>query len=66
MLLDSLAYSASGFVAVGTVAVTAVGRYLEYFREVVAYLFFFHIECSETFDARSVNDISVARNREHF
>jgi uridylate kinase len=29
-------------VAVGTVAVTAVGRYLEYFREVVAYLFFFH------------------------
>ena len=66
MLLDSLAYSASGFVAVGTVAVTAVGRYLEYFREVVEFVVFCFSVCVDSFVAGSVYDLSVARNREHF
>eukprot|EP00975_Prorocentrum_lima_P031820 6680632-Prorocentrum_lima.AAC.1 len=32
----------------------------------MSYFLFFHIECSETFDTRSVDDVSAAVYREHF
>ena len=65
MMFHCFTYSTSRFMAVGTVIIAAVGGNFEYFRKVMSYFFFFHIECSEAFDARSVDDIAVTRYREH-
>lgn len=61
-----LSNSTTGFLAVCAVSIFTVCRSFEYFGEVVTYLFLFHIESTKTFDARSVDNVSVSRYREHF
>ena len=51
---------------VGTVPVFAVRGKLEYFLEVVSHFLVLHVEGTEALDARGVNDVAVARYREHF
>jgi len=66
MLLYRFAYGATRFMAVGTVVIAAAGGNFEYFRKVMSYFFFFHVECSKTFDARCVDDVAVTRHGKHF
>lgn len=65
VLFYCFAHSAARFVAVCAVVVLAVGRCFKYFFEVVTHLFFLHIERAEAFDARCVDDVAVALDREH-
>ena len=65
MVLYGFAYGASRLVPMGAVPVFAMCREFENFFEVMSYLFIFHVESAETFDARCVDDISVAFYGEH-
>mgnify|MGYP003309427843 CR=1 FL=1 len=60
MVFHSLAHSASWFVGMGAVVESAVCGYAEYFLEVVAHFLAFHVECTESLDARRVDDVAVA------
>ena len=66
VLFYGFAHSTSRLVAVCAVIVFAICRSLEYFREVVPYFLFLHVEGTKTFDARCVDDIAVARHGKHF
>src|SRR3712207_769675 len=58
VLFYCLPHSTSRFVSVGAIAVFTVNGCFEYFGKVMPYFLFFHIECSEPFDSRSVDNIS--------
>ena len=65
MFLDGTAHGATGLVTVRAVAVAAVGRGTEDFGEVMAYLFLLHVEGTEAFDARRVDEVASAFEGEH-
>ena len=66
VFFDSAAYGTTRLVAVGTVAVAAIGRGFEYFGKIVADLFFLHVEGAEALDARRVDEVAAAFEGKHF
>ncbi len=62
-----LTYSASWFVCVAAVVVSALMRQLEYFREVVRHFVLVHVNSAEAFNSRGIYySACIARQLEHF
>ena len=66
MLFHCLTYRTSRLMPMCTVTIFAISGNLEYFREIMPDFFFLHIERSESFDSRSIDNISIPVYREHF
>ena len=66
VLFHCFAYGTSRFMTMCSVAIFAVGGGFEYFGKIMSDLFFFHIECAEALDTRSIDDIAISFHREHF
>lgn len=51
--------------SVSAIVVSAISRYAEYFGKIVGYLALVEVDCAETFDAWSVDNVSSCWQREH-